>query len=225
MKGSSFALAAALVASSALTPAWAQFGPSNSPAVYGPGPQAGNGTTLTPGEIVANSGSVNGPGVASALSAVIDRALGSAQGDILYRGSSGWVVLVPGGAGQELLAGGSGANPAWATVERGWGLSWSSTTTVATGTYPVSIVKNATIEIDSVDTYTGGTSSPGFGLAVLANGATICGGGTISVGTTDVTTTCGNTLTAGETVDMQVVSVTGTPDAALTQINWHVVAP
>lgn len=45
--------------------------------------------------------------------------LGATQGDVLYRGASGWAALAPGGAGQVLQSGGAGANPSWATPSAG----------------------------------------------------------------------------------------------------------
>ncbi len=53
------------------------------------------------------------------LTSQIDAAFGSAQGDILYRGASGWAALPPGTSGQVLQSGGSGANPSWATAASG----------------------------------------------------------------------------------------------------------
>jgi hypothetical protein len=50
------------------------------------------------------------------LSAMIDEAIGSTQGDILYRGAGAWSVLPPGSAGQLLESGGASANPSWGTV-------------------------------------------------------------------------------------------------------------
>jgi len=50
------------------------------------------------------------------LSSVIDGALGNTQGDILYRGSSGWTVLAPGTSGYILKSGGAAANPSWEAV-------------------------------------------------------------------------------------------------------------
>lgn len=48
------------------------------------------------------------------LSDVLDFIGSAAQGDILYRGSSGWARLGAGTAGQVLTTNGTGANPAWA---------------------------------------------------------------------------------------------------------------
>lgn len=49
------------------------------------------------------------------LASVMD-AIGSTQGDILYRSTSGWVPLAPGSSGQVLQSGGAGANPSWTSV-------------------------------------------------------------------------------------------------------------
>lgn len=58
----------------------------------------------------------SGTGAVSALSAsdVLDM-LGATQGNILYRGSSGWAALGVGTSGQVLQSGGAAANPSWAT--------------------------------------------------------------------------------------------------------------
>jgi hypothetical protein len=49
----------------------------------------------------------------SDLSDLLDAALGSTQGNVLYRGASAWTVLSPGVAGALLATGGSSANPYW----------------------------------------------------------------------------------------------------------------
>ena len=51
--------------------------------------------------------------VCTPLSTKIDNTFGSAQGSILYRGASNWMVLAPGTAGTVLVTGGAGANPQW----------------------------------------------------------------------------------------------------------------
>ena len=48
-------------------------------------------------------------------SAILD-SLGSTQGQIAYRGASGWVVLATGTSGQFLQTQGAGANPQWASA-------------------------------------------------------------------------------------------------------------
>ncbi len=54
--------------------------------------------------------------------------IGSTQGDVLFRGASGWSVLGPGVNGQVLATAGAGGNPSWATVS-----GTGTVTNVATG--------------------------------------------------------------------------------------------
>jgi hypothetical protein len=79
----------------------------------------------------------------NSISAILDATLGSAQGDIIYRGASSWTVLVPGSSGQLLSTLGAGANPAWVTaagtgsvtsVGPGVGISTSPNPITASGT-------------------------------------------------------------------------------------------
>ena len=52
------------------------------------------------------------------LSALMDAVFGSAQGDILYRDASSWMVLTPGIAGQPLQTGGPSANPTFSSIRQ-----------------------------------------------------------------------------------------------------------
>ena len=70
-------------------------------------------STLSAHELLVYGGSTWGN---ETLTALIDATFGSSQGDILYRGSSGWTVLAPGTSGNYLMTQGSGANPVWDTV-------------------------------------------------------------------------------------------------------------
>jgi hypothetical protein len=77
-------------------------------------PTGGGGGTGTPGGSNGNiqynnSGDFGG----ATLSALLDTGIGNTQGDILYRGASGWSVLAPGAAGQTMKSGGASANPSW----------------------------------------------------------------------------------------------------------------
>ncbi len=103
---------------------------------------------------IGNSSLVNSAitiaGVSTALggsitgSTILD-ALGNVQGDVLYRGASGWTVLAPGATGQALTTGGASANPSWSTVATLTVGTWtptligstggSATLTVAVGSY------------------------------------------------------------------------------------------
>jgi len=100
----------------------------------------GNGTNSTANVADITAGSPNqvlasnsgGTAVAfESLSTLIDGALGSTQGDIIYRGASAWSVLAPGTSGQLLSSGGAAANPSWITA------SGTGTVTNIVTTYPV----------------------------------------------------------------------------------------
>ena len=163
----------------------------------------------------------------SSISSVLD-GLGSLQGEILVRGAGAWSVLTVGGAGTQLTSNGTTAS--WATLERTWTLSWGSPLIVAAGTYPIAVKSQPTsLVIDSVSSITGGTGTPSFTFQLVANSTTLtCGGGTtITVGTAELDSTCtvGNTLAAGTALSGVVVAISGTPDQAGVQVNWHVVTP
>src|SRR6185436_16476743 len=66
------------------------------------------------GEVLGNPYTYAAPALPTSLSSIIDRALGAAQGSVLYRGASAWAALGPGTAGHVLTTGGASANPAWA---------------------------------------------------------------------------------------------------------------
>lgn len=71
--------------------------------------------SISNNSILANNS--GGTAVPSALttSNILDF-IASTQGDVLYRGASGWVALAPGTNGQVLTTSGASANPAWTTV-------------------------------------------------------------------------------------------------------------
>lgn len=65
---------------------------------------------IASGHLIANSGGSTAEPTDTTLTVLIDQAIGSTQGDLLYRGASAWSVLAPGTAGQTLFA---GTTPAW----------------------------------------------------------------------------------------------------------------
>lgn len=70
-------------------------------------------STVANNSILANvSGGILAPS-ATTLSALIDSAISSTQGSILYRNNGSWVALGPGTSGQTLQTNGAGANPSW----------------------------------------------------------------------------------------------------------------
>lgn len=66
------------------------------------------------------------------LSQLLDWVGSAAQGDILYRGSTGWAKLAAGTSGQVLQTQGAGANPQWVTPASGMTLLSTLTTTSGT---------------------------------------------------------------------------------------------
>lgn len=85
------------------------------PIPYASGSGSGTVNAGTSGQVAyyaSSSAAVSG----QSLSALIDSALGSTQGNILYRNNSIWTVLAPGTSGQLLQSGGAAANPSWTTA-------------------------------------------------------------------------------------------------------------
>ena len=64
--------------------------------------------------LLANASGGSSKPISTTLTALIDAAIGSTQGDILYRNSTAWVVLAPGTSGYFLQTQGASANPQWA---------------------------------------------------------------------------------------------------------------
>lgn len=105
----------------------------------------------------------NGGTGAASMSAALDATFGSAQGSILYRNATQWVVLGPGSAGQFLTTQGAGANPNWSSGGAGTG----TVTQVICGTG-----------------LSGGTITASGTCALAFNGATLNGAPSDPSGTT-----------------------------------------
>lgn len=76
-----------------------------------------SGTTGQVAYYASSTAAVSG----ESLSALIDSAIGSTQGTILYRGVSAWAPLTPGTNGYFLQTQGPSANPTWAAASGGSG--------------------------------------------------------------------------------------------------------
>lgn len=68
---------------------------------------------IAAGDLLANTTVSSAAPAANTLTAVIDAAIASTQGDILYRSATAWTALAPGTSGFVLTTGGAAANPAW----------------------------------------------------------------------------------------------------------------
>lgn len=108
-------------------------GPTGPTGSAGPSTIAVNSTALTSGTsgyVLYNNANTVGN---ETLSALIDNSIGSTQGSILYRSTTGsWILLTPGTSGQYLQTLGAGANPQWAAAAS----PVYSVTTVSTSTPP-----------------------------------------------------------------------------------------
>jgi len=118
--------------------------------------------SIASGDLLANiTGSPAAP-IANTLTALIDFVMGNAQGDILYRNATGWVVLTPGTAGYFLATGGVGANPSWAAGNVGTVTSVASGTGLTggpiTGSGTLSFAPIATLNL--LANITGGSAVP-----------------------------------------------------------------
>lgn len=98
------------------------------------------------------------------VSALLDSAIGSIQGSVLYRSGSAWTVLTPGTSGQVLTTQGASANPQWSStsgtgsvtsVATGAGLTGGPITT--TGTVSLATVADKAMLANT----SGGTAVPG----------------------------------------------------------------
>lgn len=144
---------------------------------------------LATGDVYQGNGS-NQPAAVS-LSAAIDAAIGSTQGDILYRGASTWAVLAPGTSGYFLQTAGASANPAWAAQ------AGSTGCTVSGGSQYQIIVNN-------------GSS----GCSSSANGSLQIGALTLGASGTLGSVTMGN-ATSGTVTIQPVTGALGTVTANL----------
>lgn len=96
---------------------------------------------------------------------------GNVQGDVLYRGATGWKTLAPGTAGQVLQSGGAGANPLWGTNT---GRLLASITYGAAGSYAYMVPNNCTLLEVQVIGAGGGGAGASIGAAQFSSDA---GGG------------------------------------------------
>lgn len=127
------------------------------------------------------------------ISAILDN-LGATQGNVLYRGSSGWVVLAPGTNGQVLSSGGPAANPSWATLT---GTGTVTSVNVSGGTTGLTfsggpITTSGTITMSGTLIVADG----GTGRTTLTNHGILVGAGTTAI--TQLAAAAAGTLLSGQ---------------------------
>ena len=155
------------------------------------------------------------------LSEVLDFIGSAAQGDILYRGASGWAKLAASTAGFVLQTGGAAANPSW--VAQSGGAPTSRILTAGSGltgggdltadrTFTVGAGTGITVGADDVGLDTAHARCVDHSAVTLTAGAGMTGGGTIAANRTfDV---IGSTSIIVGTDDVQRAALTGDVTAA-----------
>ncbi len=150
--------------------------------------------------ILANISGGSAVPAADTLTAIIDSAIGSTQGDILYRDSAVWKVLAPSTAGYVLSTGGAAANPSWIAAG---GTGTVTTVSVVSANGVSGSVANATTT--PAITLTLGAITPTTIVATstiagsnLSLGGTLTTGGALTLSgaySTTLTVTAGTSLT------------------------------
>jgi hypothetical protein len=77
---------------------------------------AQQGVQFPAGTIYGNNTAAQRPGQVSTVTAILDRALGSARGSIIERGASSWGLIAPGTTGLAFIGQGAGADPVYGVV-------------------------------------------------------------------------------------------------------------
>lgn len=194
---------------------------------------------ISSGDVLANTtGSLAVPsGVPG--STYLDFVFGNVQGDVLYRSSTGWVILAAGPVGDVFETGGAGANPGYVPVSEEVTVTWDSNTPVIAATLTVmGLFTNAggvmcpspstlcpwpNVTIDAVSVITQGTSTPSFTAALEIGSTTLTGCGAITVNNsgTDVACTAANVVSSKATLYLVVSNVSGAPQGASVLIVYH----
>ncbi len=156
-------------------------------------------------DLLGNISGSTAAATAISLTALIDSALGSTQGDILYRNSTAWVVLAPGTSGQLLQTSGAAANPVWA----------GTTTTPAAGDSSTAIATTAFVDglvgsNASVATTGGSTTltAAEYGVGLIIVTGTLASNATLVVPNTGKWTVS-NRTTGAFTVTVKTSAGTG----------------
>lgn len=154
--------------------------------------------TIASGDVIGNSGASTAEPTAATMTAMIDRAFGSTEGQLLQRGSSAWQILPPGSAGQVLLSGGASALNSWGTDELG----------VATNSNAPAGYKGQVIY---------GNTSSSSGVAMASNTDTVIASVLLTAGDWDVDASLFFDGSVGSTlIEFAAVITTGTSRPSFT---------
>jgi hypothetical protein len=134
-----------------------------------------NFPTIAQGHLIGNANGTPQPASDTPLTSLIDTLGSYAQGDILYRNSTGWVFLAPGTSGQFLETLGAAANPTWATVTIP---SYTAGTGIAvSGGGVISISPQVSVALGG----TGLTSGTSGGVPYFASGSTMASSAALTI--------------------------------------------
>lgn len=173
------------------------------------------------GKILARKSSGAGSAEESSLTEIIDTNLTSpAQGDILYRNSSGWTRLAAGTSGQFLKTLGAGANPAWATTMTKFesteqSMSTSASATIAHGLGAIPFMVLGVLRCKTAEYgYSVGDEVPVFGM--MDAGGNTATGLTIRCDATNISYARGS----GSYI---LIDATTKGQQAITTANWKLI--
>lgn len=164
--------------------------------------------------LLANTTAGSAAPLDTTLTALIDAAIGSTQGDILYRNGASWVVLPPGTSGQYLATGGPAANPSWTSVGSFTTVAATSTITPNSVAGVVGTTTNDNAQAGSIGEFVSSTVLVGSAVSLTTNITANVTSISLGAGDWDVS---GNVVThaAGSTVTSFVFSAISTTSATL----------
>lgn len=145
------------------------------------------------GTLLSNISGSSANASANGLSAIIDSILGSTEGNVLYRSSTGWTTLPPGSNGNCLTYTSGGTPVAWGSCAGTGGTGTVTSVTAGTGlsSSPSPIVASGTVSLSVPVTAADG----GSGLVSPSANAVLLGNGASAFQTVDPSTS-GNVLTS-----------------------------
>lgn len=153
----------------------------------------------TAGQILGNDTAGTRNMRPASVTAILDRALGSTRGAIIYRGAGGWTILNPGAtSGISLITNGTGADPSYSTVVAAGGGTGQTSYTLGDILYasgPSALSKlagNITTTKQYLSQTGNGSVSAAPAWATIA-GADITGAALTKTDDTNVTLTLGGT--------------------------------
>ena len=136
--------------------------------------------SIASGDVIGNSTAGAAEPTAATMTAMLDRAFGSTQGDVLFRGAAAWQTLAPGVADTFLQTQGAGADVQWAGVGPGGGSTINAFVTPGVHSYTIPAGSNwfAVVLIGAGGQGGGGET----GGAITRTGGAGGGGGARTVG-------------------------------------------